>query len=133
MKKFLSTGVIILLAISLSGLAVAQEKAKQEQAAAAVSRAAGEKSPEMAKPGGKTEERQVLANPEKIHRLGGLVMAVDPKADTLSIHQETVHHDRVMQLKVNEEAARELLNLKPGDLVNVWVTGTTVTVLRKVG
>ena len=130
MKKLLSIGIVILLAISWTGLTFAQEKAKQEQPAA-VSNPAGERSAEMTKPEGKTEEKQVSAQPE-IVRMGGLVTAVDPKADTLSIHQETVHHDRVMDLKVSEKAAKELSNLKTGDLVNVWVTGKTVTALNRV-
>ncbi len=124
-------GIVIILTLSLAGLAFAQEKAKQEQPAV-VSNPATEKSAEMAKPEGKTEEKQVSTKPE-IQRMGGLVTAVDPKADTLSIHQETVHHDRMMNLKVSEKAARGLSNLKPGDLVNVWVTGDTVTALNKVG
>ena len=78
------------------------------------------------------EEKQVSAQPE-IVRMGGLVTAVDPKADTLSIHQETLHHDRVMELKVSKKEAKELSNLKPGDLVNVWVNGKTVTALNRVG
>ena len=131
MKNLLSVGIVILLAITLTGSAFAQEKAKQEQPAT-VSNPAGEKSGEMAKPEKKMEEKQVSARPE-IVRLGGLVTAVDPKADTLSIHQETVHHDRVMKLKVTEKTAKELLNLKPGEVVNVWVTGKTVTALNKVG
>jgi Cu/Ag efflux protein CusF len=127
----LSIGIVVALAISLTGLTLAQEKATQEQPAA-VSNPAGEKSAEMAKPEGKTEEKQALAQPE-IVRMGGVVTSVDPKADTLSIHQETVHHDRVMELKVSEKAAKELSDLKPGDPVNVWVTGKTVTALNRVG
>ncbi len=131
MKNIFSIGVLILLAVSLSGLAVAQEKANQEQAAA-ISSPSAEKSAEMARPEGKTEEKRLSAQTQ-FQRMGGLVMEIDPKADILSIHQETVHHDRIMRLKVSEKAAKELSNLKPGDLVNVWVTGKTVTDLKKVG
>jgi len=131
MKNLFRTGIVIILILSLAGLVFAQEKAKQEQPAA-ISGPSAEKSAEMAKPEAKPEEKQISTQPE-IQRLGGLVTAVDPRADTLSIHQETVHHDRVMQLKVNEKAAKELSNLKPGDLVNVWVTGNTVTALNRVG
>ncbi len=131
MKNLLSIGIAILLAISLTGLTFAQEKAKQEQPAA-VSNPAGEKTTEAAKPEGKLEEKQVTAQPE-IVRMGGLVTAVDPKADTLTIHQETVHHDRVMDLRVSAKAAKDLSDLKPGDLVNVWVIGKKVTTLNRVG
>ena len=131
MRNLFSIGIVALLAVSLPALSFSQEKAKQEQPTA-ISNPAGEKSAEMAKAEGKMEEKQASAQPE-IVRMGGLVTEVDPQRDTLSVHQETIHHDRVMKLKVSEEVAKELLNLKPGDLVNVWVTGRTVTALDKVG
>ena len=124
-------GIVIILTLSLAGLAFAQEKANLGQPAV-VSNPATEKSAEMAKPEGRTEEKQVSTKPE-ILRMGGLVTAVDSKADTLSIHQETIHHDRMMNLKVSEKASKGLSDLRPGDLVNVWVTGKTVTALNKVG
>ena len=131
MRNLFSIGIVVLLAVSLSGLSFAQEKAKEEQPAA-ISNPAGEKSAEMAKPEGKMEEKQASAQSE-IVRMGGLVTEVDLQSDTLSLHQATVHHDRVMKLKVSDKVAKELSNLKPGDLVNVWVIGTTVTTLNKVG
>ena len=131
MRNLFSIGIVVLLAVSLSGLSFAQEKAKEEQPAA-VSNPAGEKSTEMAKPEGKMEEKQASAQSE-IVRMGGLVTEVDLQSDTLSLHQATVHHDRVMKLKVSDKVAKELSNLKPGDLVNVWVTGKTVSTLNKVG
>jgi len=131
MRNLFSIGIVVLLAVSLSGLSFAQEKAKEEQPAAVVN-PGGEKSAEMAKPEGKMGEKQAPAQSE-IVRMGGLVTEVDLQRDTLSLHQATVHHDRVMTLKVSEKAAKGLSNLKPGDLVNVWVTGRTVTALNKVG
>ncbi len=131
MRNLFSIGIVVLFAIFVSGLGFAQEKAKQEQPAAVIN-PASEKSAEMAKPEGEMREKQASAQPE-IVRMGGLVTEVDLQRDTLSLHQETVHHDRVMKLKVSETAAKELSNLKPGDLVNVWVTGRMVTALNKVG
>jgi hypothetical protein len=65
--------------------------------------------------------------------MGGMVTAVDPKDKTLSIHQETVYHDRALKLEVSGKVVKELENLKPGDLVNVWVNGGVITALNKVG
>ncbi len=65
-------------------------------------------------------------------RMGGVVSAVDPQNHTISIHQETVHHDWVRQWKVDERAAKQLSNIKQGDLVNVWGKGKVVTDLNKV-
>jgi len=112
MKKLFIVWVVFIFALSMAGSTLAQEKAKQEQPAA-VSSPTGEKSAEMEKPEGKMEQKHVSAQPE-IQRMGGMVTAVDPKADSLSIHQETVHHDRVMQLKVSGKVAKELSHLKPG-------------------
>ena len=131
MRNLFSIGIAVLLAVYLPALSFAQEKAKQEQPTA-ISNPAGEKSAEMAKAEGKIEEKQASAEPE-IMRMGGLVTEVDPQRGTLSVHQETIHHDRVMNLKVSEKVAKELSNLKPGDVVNLWVTGRTVTALNKIG
>ncbi len=65
-------------------------------------------------------------------RAGGLVTAVDPGAAKLSVHQETVRHDRVLTFKVSLEVAKQLSDVKVGDLVNIWVTNNTVTELDKI-
>ncbi len=65
-------------------------------------------------------------------RAGGLVTAVNPAAASLSVHQETVRHDRVLTMKVSPEVARQLADIKVGDLVNIWITGSTVTELDKI-
>ena len=131
MRNLFSVGIVALLAVSLPALGFAQEKAKQKQPTA-ISNPAGEKSAEMAKSEGKMREKQASAQPE-IVRMGGLVTEVNPQRGTLSVHQETIHHNRVMNLKVSEKVAKELSNLKPGDVVNLWVTGRTVTALNKIG
>jgi hypothetical protein len=126
MKKLFIVSMVLIFGLSVSGLALAQEKAKKEEPT------------EVSKPtavtsgaGVKAEEAHVSAKPY-IWRMGGLVTAVDSQAKTLSLHQETVDHDWVMKLKVNEKVAKELLNIKPGDLVNVWVNGKVITALNKV-
>jgi len=136
MKKLFILGIVLILALSLAGLPLAQEKAKKEEPAG-VSKPATEKPTEAVKAEeaqGKekaAEKEHVSAKPH-IWRMGGLVTAVDPQAKTISIHQETVFHDRVLKLKVKGDMAKEMMHLKPGDLVNVWVNGKVITALNKV-
>ena len=135
MKSLLIVLLAVVFAVSLSGMAVAQEKANKEEPAA-VSNPTTEESAETAKTEeakdkGKAEEKQASAKPV-IWRMGGSVTALDPKAETISIHQETVHHDRVMKLRVSDKVAKELMDIKPGDLVNVWISDQVVTRLNKV-
>ena len=136
MKKLFILWMVPILALSLMGLAWAQEKAKSEEPSA-LSKPAFEKSTEVANPGKtmtqeKAGEQRVSAEPA-IRRMGGLVTAVDSQSHTISIHQETVNHDWVMQLKVNRDASKELSNIKAGDLVNIWFNGKVVTAVNKVG
>ena len=135
MKKFFFLWIVPILALSLSGLAWAQEKGKSEEPAG-LSKPATEKSVEIAKPeemkGKEKAEEQHVSTEPSIRRMGGLVTAVDPKSHTLSIHQETVYHDWVMQFRVNGEVAKELSGIKPGDVVNIWVNGNMVTAMNRV-
>ena len=136
MRKLFIFGMALFLALSQAGWTLAQEKAKKEESAG-ISKPATEKSTEAAKSGeakGKArgEQGKLASAKPDIWRMGGLVTAVDPQAKTISIGQETVHHDRVMKLKVDEKVSKELSNLKPGDLVNVWVNGKVVMALNKV-
>ncbi len=65
-------------------------------------------------------------------RMGGVVSGIDVQHHTISIHQESVHHNWVKHWKLTEDAARELSNIHPGDVVNVWGTGKNVTEIKKV-
>ena len=102
----------------------AQEKAKQE-AAKETQPVAEKSSPAAKSEGGKRAESYVW-------RAGGVVKEVDPKARILAIHQETVRHDRDLKMKVSENAAEKLSNLKSGDLVNIWIEGQRITDLTVV-
>lgn len=120
----------------MTNLALAQEKAKKEEAAV-VAKPTGEKSTKTLKSGPMVDKTKGEQNKEgflkpEIWRLGGEVKAVDLRTKTLSIHQETVHHDRVVKMKVNEKVGKELESIKPGDLVNIWVNGGRITELHKV-
>ena len=80
---------------------------------------------------GWAEEKASSPSPSS-WRAGGLVTAVDSGAASLSVHQETVRHDRVLTFKVSPEAAKQLSDIKVGDLVNIWFTNNTVTELDKI-
>lgn len=136
MKKLFVLGMVFIFALSLAGLTLAREKAKKEEPVG-VSKPAAEKSTEAAKSAEaqakeKAAEKEHASAKPYIWRMGGMVTAVDPQAKTLSIHQETVHHDWVLKLRVNGKMAKELMHLKPGDLVNAWVNGRVITELNKV-
>ena len=116
------------------GAGLSQEKAKKEEPAPAAKPAA-EKPPEAAKEPqekAKMEEKKEAPKP-MTWRAGGVVDAVDVNAKVLTIRQVTIHHDRTLKLKVSGAAAKELSDLKPGDLVNLWITDQVVTVLTKLG
>ena len=135
-RKLFIVLAAVIFALSLTNSTMAQEKAKEQP------KEAGK--PAVEKPAATTETKAGEAKKEKaevkkeapakpvVRRAGGMVTAVDMKTLTLSVHQQTVKHDRVLKLKVGKKMAKELENLKAGDLVNVWLSGTTVTALSKV-
>jgi hypothetical protein len=127
MKRLFIICLAVIFATSLAGPGTAQEKPKKEEPAPAAKPAA-EKPPETAKT--KMEEKKEAPKP-MTWRAGGVVDAVDVNAKVLTIRQVTIHHDRTLKLKVGGTAAKELSDLKPGDLVNVWITNQVVTVLTK--
>jgi hypothetical protein len=136
MKKLFIVWIVFIFGLSLAGLTLAQEKAKTEEGAG-VTQSAAPKSTEAVKPGQAQVKEKAAENKEvpvkpQTWRIGGLVTAVDPQGKTVTVHQETVFHDRVLKLKVNGNMAKELMHLKPGDLVNVWVNGRVITILNRV-
>jgi len=137
MKKLFTILLACIFAASLVGTGMAQEKAKKEEPAPAVKPAA-EKPAEAVKAKepqekAKAEEQKMAAPKPMIWRAGGVVNAFDPKTKTLAVHQVNLHHDRVLKLKVGEKAMKGISELKPGDLVNIWITDRMVTALNKVG
>ena len=137
MKKVFTILPGFIFAASLFGPAMAQEKNKKEDPAPAVKPVA-EKPAEAAKakepPEKAKEAEKKMASPKPMTwRAGGVVNAFDPKAKTLAVHQVTLHHDRVLELQVGEKAMKGITELKPGDLVNIWITGQSITSLNKVG
>ena len=128
MKKLFAILIGFILAATIVGTGMAQEKAKKEEAAPTV-KSTAEKPAEQAK----AKEPQEKALQPITWRAGGVVNAFDPKSKILTVHQVTLHHDRVMKLKVGKKAMKGIPELKPGDLVNIWVTDGMITALNKVG
>ncbi len=65
------------------------------------------------------------------YRMGGVVTAIDAKAKKITIQQQRVKKERTAALTVTKEIAKKLSDLKVGDAVNVWVSGSRITVLQK--
>jgi hypothetical protein len=129
-KKLLTIWTIAMFALSLGAFTAAQEKAKKADEPAQVGQPVVSKPAEEPKKEGKEEAKPVSLKPH-IWRAGGVITAVNPQAKSLSLHQETVHHNWTLKLKVSEKVAQELPNFKVGDLVDVWITGDVVTTLKK--
>ncbi len=126
MKKLVIVLIALIVAVSLSGLAFAQEKAKPGNLEIAKP-AEPAKPAEAAKPEAQKDQPKVVK-----YRAGGLVEALDVEARKITIKQDKVNKERVLKLIVSKKAAKDLAEIKVGDEVNVWVTGKVITALQKV-
>lgn len=147
-KKLLVLSIGLIFALSVIGVALAQEKTKPmpikpaETAKPAEPAKPGEaakpaeamKPAEAAKPEeAKKEEVKKEAPPKPVmYRAGGIVLAVDAKTAKITLEQREVKLQRKLTLKVSKKEAQQLAGINVGDLVDVWVTGSTVTKLMKV-
>jgi Cu/Ag efflux protein CusF len=128
MKKVIIVGIAVVFVLSLFSLTWAQEKVKSEQQSQpAVEKPSPANKPEVSGEKAKTEKTKAASIEPQVRRAGGVVKEVDLKRQILTVHQETVKHDWYIKLKVSEGAAKELANLKPGDLVNIWIKGQMIT------
>jgi Cu/Ag efflux protein CusF len=64
--------------------------------------------------------------------MGGIVKGLDLAAKKITLEQNRVKKERKVALTVGKKAAKNLDGISVGDVVNVWVTGKTVTTLTKV-
>jgi Cu/Ag efflux protein CusF len=125
MRKWVIIMVGLIFAFSASGLALAQEKAKPAEPAKAPEAA---KAAEPAKP---AEAKKEAPKPV-MYRMGGIVKALDPAAKKITLEQDRVKKERKVTLTVGKKAAKNLSGISVGDVVNVSVSGKTVTTLTKV-
>ena len=141
-KKIFVLFLGLIFALSVIGVALAQEKTKPVPAkpAEAAKPAEPAKPAEVAKPAeaakpeeAKKEEVKKEAPPKPVmYRAGGIVLAVDAKAAKITLEQREVKLQRKLTLKVGKKEAQQLAGINVGDVVNVWVTGSTVTKLTKI-
>lgn len=130
MKKLVILWTAFMFALCLTGSTLAQEKPGEQ---GGIRKSVPELSKTDKQEQGKMKEQIGVSAMPSISRIGGVITAVDPKTKTLSVHQETVYHNRTWHLEVTGKMTNELTNLKPGNLVNIWLAGKTVTALQKVG
>jgi N-acetylmuramoyl-L-alanine amidase CwlA len=131
-KKLTFFLIALAFVLSITGLPLIQEKAKAEKPPEAT------KSPEVSKVQAskpeavKPETAKKKAPRVGKYRMGGLVIAMDPKVRKIKIKQDNVYRERKVNLTVSKKAAKELAGVKAGDVVNIWVTGKVITDLQRV-
>lgn len=135
MKKFFIIFLGLALVLAFAGLVPAQEKKPAEpEKAAAPAKAAEEAKPAEAKPeAAKPAEAKKEAPPKPVvYRMGGVVVDINKAAHKITIKQDSVKKQRKLALAVSKKAAKNLEEIKVGDVVNVWVTDKTITNIVKV-
>jgi hypothetical protein len=60
------------------------------------------------------------------------VVSIDAKANKIGIKQDSVKKQRKVTLSVGKKAAKDLAGINAGDVVNIWVTGSTITRITRV-
>jgi hypothetical protein len=130
MKKLAILVIGLIVALSLTGLCFAQAKPEAAKPEAGKPEAV---KPEAAKAEVKKPEvkKEAPAKP-KMYRMGGIVVAVDTKANKLTVQQNAVKKQKKVTLTVSKKAAKNLADLRVGDAVTLWVTGSQITELNKV-
>ena len=137
MKKLSIILIGIIVVLSMTGLAFAQEKAKPGKPPEAAQPIEASKTqapkPEVAKPEAAKPEAAKKKAPKVVkYRMGGLVIALDPAAGKITIKQAKVRGERKVTLTVSKKVGKDLAGIRVGDEVNVWVTGRVITSLQKV-
>jgi hypothetical protein len=135
MKKLAILVIGLIVALSLTGLCFAQAKPEAAKPEAAKPEAA---KPEAVKPEApKAEEKKAEVKKEAppkpvMYRMGGIVVAVDMKANKLTVQQNEVKKQRKVTLTVSKKAAKNLADVRVGDAVNILITGSQITELVKI-
>jgi hypothetical protein len=136
MKKWAVIFVGLFLALALTGVCFAQEKAKPAKPEAAKPEAAKPEAPkpEAAKPEAPKPEvakKEAPAKPAMV-RMGGIVTAMDLATKKMTLQQNQVKKQKKVTLKVGAKAQKNLAGVNVGDAVNVVITGNTITSLTKI-
>ena len=140
-KRLFGVMIGFLAVLAFCGFVFAQatpQPAKPEAMKPAETKAEAAKAPEMkpemkpeVKPEMKPEMKKEAPKPV-MYRLGGIVVAIDAKANKITIDQKAVKKERKLALRVGKNAAKQTAGIAVGDVVNAWVTDGTITKLVKV-
>jgi pyruvate/2-oxoglutarate dehydrogenase complex dihydrolipoamide acyltransferase (E2) component len=129
MKKLAIVLIGIIFALSLTGIGLAQQKAEPGKPAEAAKPSEPAKPAEPAKPEAVKKE----APPKPVvYRMGGSVVSIDAAAKKITIKQDSVKKQKKVMLSVGKKAAKDLAGINVGDVVNIWVTGKTITSITKI-
>jgi len=129
MKKLAIVLIGIIFALSLTGIGLAQQKAEPAKPAEAAKPSEPAKPAEPAKPEAVKKE----APPKPVmYRMGGSVVSIDAAAKKITIKQDSVKKQKKVMLSVGKKAAKDLAGINVGDVVNIWVTGKTITSITKI-
>ena len=132
MKKLFIVLIGLIFVFSVTGLSIAQEKAKPGKTPEAPKPEAAK--PEAAKPeAAKKEVAKKEASAEPVeYRVGGVITNINAPGKQITIKQHQVKRERTVTLVMSGKTSKDLSNLKVGDSVNVWVKGKRITALQKV-
>jgi Cu/Ag efflux protein CusF len=64
--------------------------------------------------------------------MGGSVVSIDAAAKKVTIKQDSVKKQKKVTLSVGKKAAKDLAGINVGDVVDIWVTGKTITSITKI-
>lgn len=133
MKKLAIVLIGIIFALSLTGIGFAQQKAEPGKTAE-VAKPSEPAKPAEAKPEAAKPEAAKKEAPPKpvVYRMGGSVVSIDAAAKKVTIKQDSVKKQKKVTLSVGKKAVKDLAGINVGDVVNVWVTGKTITSITKI-
>jgi Cu/Ag efflux protein CusF len=139
MKKLAIVLIGLIFAFSLTSIGFAQQKAEPGKPAGVAKPSEPAKPAEPTKP---AEAKPEAAKPEAakkeappkpvVYRMGGSVVSIDAAAKKVTIKQDSVKKQKKVTLSVGKKAAKDLAGINVGDVVDVWVTGKTITSITKV-
>ena len=134
MKKLAIVLIGLIFAFSLTSIGFAQQKAEPGKPAGVAKPSEPAKPAEPAKPEAAKPETAKKEAPPKpvVYRMGGSVVSIDAAAKKVTIKQDSVKKQKKVTLSVGKKAAKDLAGINVGDVVDVWVTGKTITSITKI-
>jgi Cu/Ag efflux protein CusF len=133
MKKLAIVLIGLIFAFSLTSIGFAQQKAEPGKPAG-IAKPSEPAKPAEAKPEAAKPEAAKKEAPPKpvVYRMGGSVVSIDAAAKKVTIKQDSVKKQKKVTLSVGKKAAKDLAGINVGDVVDIWVTGKTITSITKI-